>query len=41
MFLHELRHIQANHRLFVVEQKLGEGAAEFGFADAGGAEKNK
>ena len=41
MFFHELRHIEADHRLFVVEQKFGERAAKFGFTDAGWTEKNK
>jgi hypothetical protein len=39
MLFHELGHVQANHRLFVVEQKLGKRAAELGFADAGGPRK--
>ena len=41
MFLHELGHIKANHRLFVVEQKLGERAAQLGLADAGRSEKDE
>jgi len=41
MFFHELRHIEADNRLFVVEEKFGERTAEFGFTDAGRAEKNK
>ena len=36
-----LRHVEADHRLFVVEEKLGQRAAKFGFADAGRTEKDK
>ena len=33
--LHELAHVDADHVVFVVEQELGQGLAEFGLADPG------
>src|SRR5215471_1085106 len=41
MLLLILAHIDADHGLVVVEQVLGQGAHQLGFADAGGAEKNE
>ena len=34
VLLHVLTHVDANHRPLVVEQEVGEGAREFGLADA-------
>ena len=36
-----LRHVDADHRLLVVEQELGERARELGLADAGRAEEQE
>ncbi len=36
-----LRHVDANHGALVVEQELGQGAGQLGFADAGGAEEDE
>ena len=36
-----LRHVDANHRVLVVEQELGERAGELGLADAGRPEKDE
>ena len=36
-----LRHVDANHRAFVVEEILGQRAREFGLADAGRAEEDE
>ena len=41
MLLLVFAHIEPDHRLIVVEQKLGERAGEFGFADAGRAEEDE
>ena len=41
MFFHVLRHVEADDRLLVVEEKLGQRPAKFGLTDAGGAEKDK
>ena len=41
MLFHELRHIEAHHRLFVVEEKFRQRPAQFGFTDAGRTEKDK
>jgi len=41
MFLHELRHIEANQRLLRTEQEFREAAGHFRFADAGGAEEEE
>ena len=38
---HVLAHVDAHHGMFVVEEELGQGAGEFGFADAGGAEEQE
>ena len=35
------RHVDADHGLFVVEEELGQGAGQFGFADAGRAQKDE
>ena len=39
--LHVLAHVDADHRLLVVEQEAGEGAGELGLADAGRAEEQE
>ena len=36
-----LGHVEADHGVLVVEEEFGEGAGEFGLADAGGAEKEE
>ena len=41
VFLHELGHVDAHHRLFGVEQELGQRLAELGLADAGRAEEQE
>ncbi len=41
MLLHELAHVDADHGVFIVEEKLGQRLAQFGFADAGGAEEQE
>src|SRR5580698_7743160 len=41
MLLHVLRHVDAQQRVLVIEQKLGERPRHFGFADAGRATKYK
>src|SRR5581483_760345 len=41
VLLHELRHIEADQRLFGAEHELRQGARDFGFADAGGAEEQE
>ena len=41
MLLHVLGHVDADHRLLVAEQELGERAGELGLADAGGAEEDE
>ncbi len=41
MFFHILRHVDSDQGLFVVKQKLGQCARRLGFADAGGAHKDK
>jgi len=35
VLLHELRHVDADHRLFGIEQELGERFAQLGLADTG------
>ena len=35
------RHVDADHRVLVVEQEFGERLAQFGFSDAGRAEENE
>ena len=41
MLLLILRHVDADHRLLVVEQEFGERPREFGLADAGRAEEQE
>jgi hypothetical protein len=41
VFLHVLRHIDANHGLVVVEEEFGERFGELGFADARGSEEDE
>ena len=41
VLLHVLRHVDADHRLGVVEQVLGQRARDFGLADAGRAEEDE
>ena len=41
MLLHELAHVQADHRVLVVEEELGEGLAQLGLPDAGRAEEEE
>ena len=41
VFLHVFAHVEPDHVLFAVEHRLSQRAGEFGFADAGRAEKNE
>jgi hypothetical protein len=41
VLLHVLGHVDADHRVLVAEQELGEGAGELGLADPGGAEEDE
>ncbi len=41
VFFHVFAHVEANEGEFVVEQESGEGAGQFGFADAGWAEEEE
>ena len=41
MLFHIFRHVQADDRLFLVEELLSEGFGEFRFADAGGSDEKK
>src|SRR5207237_4502888 len=41
VFLHVFAHVDANHRILVVEQKLRQRTRQFSFSDTGGPEKNK
>ena len=41
VLLHELRHVDTHHRLFGVEQELGERLAQLGLAHAGRAEEQE
>ena len=41
VFLHIFGHINAEHGAFVIEQKLGQRLAQFGFADAGRTEEQE
>ena len=41
VFLHVFAHVDADHGVFVIEQKFRERAGGFGFADAGRPEKNE
>ena len=41
VFLHVFAHVDADHGVLVVEQKFGERAGQFRFADTGRSEKNE
>ncbi len=41
VFFHVFGHVDADHQLFVVEKKFGEGARQLGFADAGWPQENE
>ena len=41
VFLHVFAHVDADHGVFVVEQKLCKRSCQFRFADAGWSEKNE
>ena len=41
VLLHELGHVDAHHGLFGIEEEFGQGLAQFGLADAGGAEEEE
>ncbi len=41
VLLHVLRHVDADHRLGVIEQILRQRTRDFGFADAGGSEEDE
>ena len=41
MLLHEFGHVDADHRVGVVEQEFGEGLGQLGLADAGRAEEEE
>ena len=41
VLLHEFGHIDPDHRLFTVEEKIGQRTGKFGFADTGGTKKDK
>ena len=41
VLLHELAHVDANHRVVVIEQEPGERLGQFGLADACGAEEQE
>ena len=41
VFLHVFAHVEAQEVFFAVEERFGERAGEFGFADARGTEKNE
>lgn len=41
MFLHILRHIDPDHRLFVIKEKFGQRARQLGFTDPGRSQKMK
>ena len=41
MLFHIFRHIDADHRLIIIEQEGGQGAGQFGFADTGRAEEQE
>ena len=41
VLFHVLAHVDADHQLFVVEEKFSERASEFGFADARPSQKDK
>ena len=39
MLFHVLRHVDAHHGVFIIEEELGQGSGQFGFPDTRGAEK--
>ena len=41
VLLHELAHVDADHRVLIVEEELGQRLAQLGLADAGGAEEQE
>ena len=41
MLLHILRHVEAHHGPFVIEQKFSECPSRFSFADTGWTQENK
>ena len=41
MFLHKLGHIDTHHRLFTVEQEVGQRLTQLGLTDPGGAKKEE
>jgi hypothetical protein len=41
VLLHVLGHVEADQRLLVAEEELGEGLGQLGLADAGGAEEDE
>src|SRR5262249_35059519 len=41
VLLHILGHVDADHQLFVVEQKLSESSSQFGFPNTGWSEENE
>ena len=41
MFLLIFRHVNADHGMLVVEEKVSKGASDFGFADTGWTEEDK
>src|SRR5207248_5527062 len=41
VLLHVLRHIDSDHVVLVIEEKLGEGTCQLGFSDAGWSKKNE
>ena len=41
VLLHVLRHVDPNHRLFIVEHERGHAARDLGFADAGRPEEDE
>ena len=41
VFFHVLAHVESDDGLFIIEEEVGEGASEFGFSDAGGAEEDE
>ena len=41
MFLHVFRHVDPNHRPFVIEKKLREGFGKLGFTDTGRTQKQE
>ena len=41
VLLHILRHVDADHRLFIIEQECSQCFGQLGLADAGGTEKEE